>query len=236
MKSGLFFLVVALTSISSALATPIIYDNIAPNGGLLYNSADTQASQFPSTFHFDAGMADDFRMAPSPGIGGDWLVTEIDWYGRFITGLPVSADSFNIIFWPDDGGSPAGSNDAGTGPKYSAALAIYSDVPTASSPSGGGSSNFGYYAALPAPFLAHANTSYWIEIQANVDYPPLWAPELTINTSIANPNYGFDLFGTPFWTKSLAGHDMAFTLHGTPSPEPTSALLMLPAALLLRRR
>jgi hypothetical protein len=225
----------ALGLASSAVAFPVIFDNIDPNGGPLFTSGDLQASQRDMGFGFDAGCADDFVLPASPDESGDWQVTDVQWLGRFVTGSPVEIDSFNIIFWPDAGGLPAGSNSAGLPPKYNEALAIYSGVPAVSSPGGGGATSFQYIAELPAPFTAADGVPYWIEVQANVNYPPLWAFEVTLMSQFARPHYGFDLFSTPFWTELGNARDNAFILSGVPVPEPGGAMLLGFGALVLAR-
>ncbi|MBI5762790.1 MAG: hypothetical protein HZA51_04610 [Planctomycetes bacterium] len=232
-------LAVVLSLATTASARPIIFDNITPNGGPLFTSGDIQASQKDAGFGFDAGVADDFTLGASSDISGDWRITEVNWIGRFMTGTPTPIDTFNIIFWPDDNtGHPAGSDAAGLPPKYSEALAIYNNVPATSAPGGGGPTSFEYSASLPDAFFAEDGVQYWIEIQANVNYPPLWGVEMTNLTQLGRPHNGFDLFFTPFWTESGAKHDTAFTLGGEPVPEPAAAsmvILMLGLPLLRRR-
>ncbi|MEK6642824.1 MAG: hypothetical protein AABZ08_02870 [Planctomycetota bacterium] len=229
-------LIVVLVLASTASAFPVIFDNITPNGGPLFTSGDIQASQKDSGFGFDAGVADDFVLPSSPDDSGDWRINQVNWIGRFITGTPTPIPTFNIIFWPDDNsGHPAGSDAAGLPPKYSEALAIYSNVPASSGPGGGGSTSFEYSATLPDAFEAADGVRYWIEIQANVNFPPLWGVEMTNLTQLGRPHSGYDLFFTPFWSESAALHDTAFTLGGNPVPEPTSLIILMLGLPLLRR-
>jgi hypothetical protein len=168
---------------------------------------------------------------------GDWQVTGVHWFGRFITGSPRTIDSFNIIFWPDAGNRPAGGNAPGLPPKYSEALAIF-EVSADAAPGGGGATSFEYTASLPTAFDAQDGVKYWVEIQAGVNYPPLWGTEMTLFTQGSRPYDGFDLFSTPFWTEFAAARDTAFDLSGEPAPEPASAVLALMGFSLvaLRRR
>lgn len=230
---GLIGFAAVLCSSNAALGFSVIYDNIGPNGGVLFNSGDSQPSQLDNGFGFDAGVADDFRLAANPG---GWSVTDLTWYGRFVTGQPVEIGGFNIIFWPDAGGQPAGGQGPGDGPKYSQALAIYNNVPATSAPSGGGLNNFVYSATLPTPMLLQGNVTYWIEIQAVTNYPPLWDPENTVGSQMARPHYGWTLDFTPFWTELLDPHDMAFQLGGAPVPEPGAAGLAALALLCTAKR
>lgn len=221
---------------ATASGFSVIFDNITPNGGPLFTSGDVQPSQLDHGFGFDAGVADDFILPASPHVSGDWQVTGVDWIGRFTTGIPVPINTFNIIFWPDTGGAPAGGNVPGLPPKYSDALAIYSNVPATNSPGGGGPSSFNYSGALPTPFIAQDGVHYWIEIQANVNYPPLWDMEVTLMSQLGRPYSGFDLFATPFWTELGNDRDAAFILNGSPVPEPWSISLLGIGLLALTRR
>src|ERR1043166_9553094 len=224
-----------LCAVTPAFGRSVIYDNIGPNGGVLFNSGDSQPSQLDNGFGFDAGLADDFRLSGSPA---GWSITDLTWYGRFVTGAPVPIGGFNIIFWPDAGGQPAGGQAPGDPPKYSQAVAIYNNVPASSAPSGGGANNFVYSATLPAPFLAQDATTYWIEIQAVTNYPPLWDPEMTVASQLARPHDGWTLTTTPFCSDIGASHDVAFQLGGAAVPEPAAAILAAAAlvALASRRR
>lgn len=232
----LFALGAILGLASTAAARPIIFDNIAPNGGPLFTSGDIQASQKDAGFGFDAGVADDFQFESSPDDSGDWRITEVNWMGRFMTGTPAPIDTFNIIFWPDESGHPAGSDAVGLPPKYSQALAIYNNVAATSGPGGGGPLSFEYSASLPSAFVAEDGVRYWIEIQANLNYPPLWGVEMTNSTQFGRPHNGFDLFATPFWTESAALHDTAFTLGGEPVPEPGGLVGVVFVMFLARKR
>ena len=224
-----------ILGVSSASSGSVIYDNINPNGGVLFNSSENQPSQLDNGFGFDAGVADDFRLTGSPG---GWSATDVSWYGRFVTGLPVDIGGFNIIFWPDAGGQPAGGQGPGDPPKYNQALAIISNVPATSVASAGGDRNFYYTATFPTPLALQDNVTYWIEIQAVTNYPPLWDPEMTLNSTGGHPHYGWTFFSTPFWTGLGAAEDMAFQLGGSAVPEPASAVVLLGAfcGMLLRRR
>jgi hypothetical protein len=218
-----------------ALARSVIFDNIGPNGGVQFNSGNSQPSQLDNGFGFDAGLADDFQLPANPG---GWTVTDVTWYGRFVTGLPVPIGGFNIIFWPDAGGQPAGGQGPGVGPKYSNALAIYNNVPASSGPSGGGDANFVYSATLPSALAVQDGVTYWIEIQAVTNYPPLWDPEMTVASQLARPHDGWTLFSTPFWTDIGASQDMAFQLGGTAVPEPGASMfaVLTIISLITRRR
>jgi hypothetical protein len=218
------------------MADGLIFDNVGPNGGPLYSGFST-TSQLDQGFGFDAGVADDFSLPTSSDPSGDWSVKHLKWSGVFILGQPIAITQFNIIVWPQEVGlpMPAGGSDSGNPPDYSAALAVYNHVPTVSSPGGGGANTFDYSADLPTSFLAEDNTPYWLEIQADRNWPPQWAWQIVAGTQGGITYNGFaGLLDTiQFWSGS--GLDTAFQLFGDPVPEPTCAGLLMAFGLLSLR-
>lgn len=219
-----------------AAAFPTIFDNITPNEGQNYGSFGSPASQKDSGFGFDAGAADDFVLPASPHLSGDWLVTGLTWSGYFSSGIPAANLNFRVIFWPKgDGDYPAGGTPAGP-PDYSQALAIIDGVSATETPGAGGGSTTDYAASLPTPFLAEDSRVYWLEVQPQLNYPPLWNWQATYRRQFSSPVAGFDLFGTTFWTPISDPGDLAFTLSGVPVPEPMGIGLLAIVGLVLRRR
>jgi hypothetical protein len=220
-----------------ARADQLIFDNIALNGGTFYNGFPS-TSQLDSGFGFDAGVVDDFVLPASSDPSGDWQIKSLNWSGRFIVGTPVTNMSFNIIVWPSEIGLdiPAGGSEEGMPPDYTAALAIYSNVPATAIANPVGENNFDYSADLPIPFSASDGTTYWLEVQAAQNWPPQWAWQLTLGTHGSFTYSGFaGLLDTiQFW--SPAGLDTAFQLYGDPVPEPSTAILGLACGLLMMRR
>ncbi len=99
--------------VASRASGSIIWDNIDINGGVS-STAQSLVSQLDNGFGFDAGAADDFFLAPSGHASGDWLVSGVNWAGKFSGSSPVPIPGFNIIFWPNDtGDKPAGGTPSG---------------------------------------------------------------------------------------------------------------------------
>ena len=209
---------------SAVSADQLIFDNIIPNGGVFYNGFPS-TSQLDNGFGFDAGVVDDFTLGPSSDPSGDWSIKSLKWSGKFILGSPTTNMNFNIIVWPseDEAPTPAGGSDAGMPPDYTAALAVYNNVPANAVANPVGNNNYDYSANLPLPFTASDGTTYWLEIQAAVNFPPQWGWQLTGGTQ---GNFTYSGFAglqdqIQFWT--AAGLDTAFQLYGDPVPEPTTA-------------
>lgn len=194
----------------------VIFDNITPNGGLNFDGA-VQASQLDKNTPFDAGAADDFVLPDSPE--SDWSITGVQWSGRYWNpNGPGPITSFRIIFWPDAGGIPAGSQEAGLPPDYSQALAIFTIPGNANEvPNDGGFPYFFDYSVdLPEPFIADPNVTFWLEIQPTMNFSPQWGWQVTSGRQGFEPQRGFDFFDVAFWTPINDPGDLAFVLIGEP--------------------
>jgi hypothetical protein len=185
----------------------IVWDNGEPAG-----SFNGMSSQFDTAYPFQSQVADDFILESETNIN------DVHWWGMFWNpGAGPNPADFNIIFYADAGGMPTG---AGMNDPTSTALKVYfmpqvmgveiqTDV-------------YEYDVTLPEPFVASANTYYWIAIQWVGDFQPQWG----FATNGDNPEYGvsalqgFPLLGTPYWTDHGYG-DQAFYLTSTgPDTEP----------------
>lgn len=240
-------MVAGVSSVAFAGHDPVIYDNGLPD----WVTFGSPASQFDTVFPFDAGAADDFTLDHSGQGDGSWNITDVHWSGGYFgPGFPGQSPitDFNIIFWPDAGGVPAGGNGVGLPPIYGDALAIYNIAGNANetlAPGGDGVNQFDYWVDLPVAFNAAANTTYWVEIQPVFPFPPQWAFQRTFGqVNGARAVQGFDALALAFW--SPAGFDadpdlddpmdLTFSLTGEPVPAPGALALLGVAGLAGMRR
>ena len=178
-----------------------------------YNNASTTGSlsatfdDFPT---FNADLADDFVV---PG-GQTWNVESIDADGIYFNGAGP-AFNWNVFIYADNAGLPGAQ-------VFSATNQPVSVVGTT------------FTVTLPVPAVLTAGT-YWIEIQANMDFATQgewgWTDRTVQSNSPAawqNPGGGFGL--CPSWTSKLiciptaGGPDQVYRLNGTmggPTPTPT---------------
>jgi hypothetical protein len=181
-------------SFGASFADPIIFDNGPPVG-------------LGSSSQYDfSGMADDFEFEDP------MLVTDVHWWG--VIWNPPQAwnpGDFNIYIYEDDGtGQPTGA-----GMQFPEVTAIAEWHPTVMGIDLGGF-NYEYHYDLDPPFAASANTRYWIEIQADLVYPPQWGWILTSGIWGHACRMGFDpLVQYPYWTL-IREDDAAFYLTGIP--------------------
>jgi len=199
---------------STVNADPVIWDNTFTADTLL-------SSQLDSVYPFDSQVADDFML------DADYNVTDVHWWGGFWNGSPFDPIDFNIYFYADDGTGMA-PTQPGT------ELAMYS-MSGVSGTFDGAMGADAYDVVLPTPFVAQANTKYWIAIQAVFPFPPQWGWSTSAAGQLANAKQGFPLLGLPYWTDPGWG-DANFYLTGTPVPAPSSIALLGLGGLAIRRR
>ncbi|MDQ6694943.1 MAG: hypothetical protein M3014_11090, partial [Chloroflexota bacterium] len=134
---------------SAPLAPPaapnlILYDQ--------YNNAGANATvsqQFePANVTFNAQGGDDFAVPA----GQNWSVTEVDAQGQYFNG-PGPATSFNIYFYNNSGTLPAA-------PVYTATAQTFTGGPT------------NFVISLTTPALLSGGQSYWISVQAVMNFTP----------------------------------------------------------------
>ena len=152
--SVILFLFISTFQIEAA----IIYDQ--PYDGS--NIADAYASQNDSTIEDGYGdfakAYDNFTLDSATSIG------KVTWYGEFFRGEPTPISNFLIQFWSDNSGP-------------NAELLSETIVGNARETFVEKIGNFNLYQYgmdLSLPFQALAGTTYWLSIQATLDYPPQW--------------------------------------------------------------
>jgi hypothetical protein len=78
--------------------------------------------------------------------------------------------------------------------------------------------DYSYSVNLPAPFNAGANTKYWLSIQPTVDFPPQWFWRAGTGGDSQSAEIILSVSPDPV----LLPEDSAFSLKGTPVPEPST--------------
>jgi hypothetical protein len=180
----------------------VLYDQTAGVGTVSEVSQNFEAS-FDT---YDCQGADDFEVPA----GETWTIESIDVPGAYFNGVGP-ANSFNVWFYNDAAGLP-GTEAA------SALNASYTD------PGG-----LGAVTVMMSPAIVLPEGSYWVSVQANIDFGVGgewgWTEHLPINTESTwqNPGGGFGL-PCPTWGYRVtscglvgtAGYtDFAFRLNGT---------------------
>lgn len=224
----LFALALACCLVTAASAQ--IWDN-GPNAG------GAMSSQLDTAYPFHSQIADDFLLPTGPGGEPAWNVTHVEWHGGYWSGNPVPPD-FNIIFYADDGTGNAPTG--GPGDPTPTALVVHT-LPYAAVGEVFNGVDYDYAATLPTPFVANANTKYWLAIQSIFNFPPQWGWNTSGIMTLHECVMGFPLLGNNYWTNGSVPfgtpRDATFRLYGNPVPEPaTLGLLAVGALALLRRR
>ena len=199
---------------SAADDPPVIFDNVSTNGGL-NSSGASPASQTDPAFPFDAGAADDFTLPASPLCR--WVVSRVKWTGKYWDqAIPGSITGFRILFWADEDGLPR----SGVSIIPDQLLAIASltiEGRAGEAPSASGAPNaFDYDATLPQALELMPGVRYWIQIQAEAEFPPQWGLHITQNRQGLGPVQYFNLLSIPAWMPVPDDGDLAFRLLGRP--------------------
>ena len=195
--SVILFLFISTFQIEAA----IIYDQ--PYDGS--NIADAYASQNDSAsggFGDFAKAYDNFTLDSATSIG------KVKWYGEFFSGEPAPISNFLIQFWSDNSGPNA---------------ELFSETIVGNAHETfvekiGNFNLYQYGMDLSLPFQALAGTTYWLSIQATLDYLPQWGwYQGKGGNGVAYQDYLFGNTG-PIPT------DLAFSLASV--PEPITILLL----------
>ena len=194
--SVILFLFISTFQIEAA----IIYDQ--PYDGS--NIADAYASQNDSAsggFGDFAKAYDNFNLDSATSIG------KVKWYGEFFSGEPAPISNFLIQFWSDNSGPNAELfSETIVGNAHETLVEKI-----------GNFNLYQYGMDLSLPFQALAGTTYWLSIQATLDYPPQWGwYQGKGGNGVAYQDFFGEIGAIP--------KDLAFSLASV--PEPITILLL----------
>jgi len=176
-----------------------LYDQSSNNSGV-----GIVSQNFEATFDaYDAQGADDFKVPA----GQCWKITEVDAYGVYFNGSGP-APSVNVTIYKQKGGKPG---------------AVVADYPSLVPTDTGGS----FAIKLPTAAKAKAGKTYWVSVQANMDFQAGgewgWNTTTDLNGTAAmwkNPGGGFGT-GCADYADMIScigalgqGPDYMFTLKG----------------------
>jgi hypothetical protein len=166
-RHGRVFLLIASIALTSMLcpeiqvhAAPIVYSQPSdfPGGTVFASQQDDPVLGFGDF----ATAYDNFTLLQ------DTEITDLHWQGGYFNGGNVGTlAGFRIEFWADAAGQPdlaPLSTDVIAGNANETFVGV----------DGAGTEIYNYSIDLPTPFLAVANTTYWVSIVADMDFPPQW--------------------------------------------------------------
>jgi hypothetical protein len=180
-------------------------DVIWDNGAYTTNALSSQLDQ---AYPFNSQVADDFKFTTQQ------TISEVIFIGLFWGGSPINPIDLNVIFYADDG---TGNMPTGAGMQDPTPTALQVELHT-----GVGVDNydgtFTYDIILDTPFVANANTKYWIVAQWVGNFPPQWGMCVSVSQQLHNCMQGFPLLGYNYWTDPGYG-DVSFQLIGLVAPK-----------------
>ena len=194
--SVILFLFISTFQIEAAIIYDQPYDgsNIAD----AYASQNDRASEGLGDF---AKAYDNFTLDSATSIG------KVKWYGEFFSGEPAPISNFLIQFWSDNSGPNAELfSETIVGNAHETLVEKI-----------GNFNLYQYGMDLSLPFQALAGTTYWLSIQATLDYPPQWGwYQGKGGDGVAYQDFFGEIGAIP--------KDLAFSLASV--PEPITILLL----------
>lgn len=202
--SAAFFLLLALPLGQASADSITLYDQPSnfPNDGVFPSQNDTT----PGGFGNFATVYDNFTLTNTSAIA------DVHWQGGYFNpGEQGNITAFTISFWPDVAGEP------GPDPLFTAV------IPGNANETFVGDEWFGpifdYGVDLTTPFVALADTTYWLSIVPDLAFPPQWG----WYTGVGGDGKGvIDFFSLG---RIELQTDFAFSLTGSVIPEPASLTL-----------
>lgn len=187
------------------------HQNWGPVGGVIGIASDR------TTAAAGAGgqaRADDFTFFVNTSI------TDIHWYGTYNWNAPDALDRFSIEIRNDDDGLPGNliQNYGSAGTPIVDALVGQVEGGLTGNP---GRTRYHYWFVLPAPFVAAANTTYWVSIIANTTatsnaYTWFWATSSGGDINSLAAQADLDALGVPLgWSQQNEDHAFDLTVTGS---------------------
>src|SRR5579872_2865747 len=189
-----------------ALAGAVVGHSERAVAGTLYSqpwdgSTNAYASQNdPNSFGNFATTYDNFTL------GGDSRVNNVAWTGEYFNGAPAPISGFTLNFYSNNAGVPGSlvATDTITGNANETPVDVVNQI-------------YAYNADI-TPFSLTAGQEYWLSIVPTLGFPPQWGWA----TGTGGDGAGYQV---NFGSGGSIPNDLAFTLSGTPTPEPGTLAL-----------
>lgn len=192
-----------------------------------------------SSWVFENGSDADMYAYDSFIIPTGGAVERVTWRGGYqYNAMYGSVNNFSIYFYESTAGGTEPDVNNPQLPEFYLARYLLNGI-AGETPAGtfGGKAMYDYAYDLPTPFNADAGVKYWIRIEGFQPVYPDWG--LASGSGGNGNHFAFSTGAAMF---NFYPNDLAFTLEGTPVPEPAAALVVaagigaLAAGGMVRRR